>query len=89
MVGDRYLTDVAYGNKNGMLTIRPAPLTMRGEPSVVRMVRPPSRGPFQTAFAARHLVHQSFWLQARAVEDKFVRRRLAKGAAVGGHCLLL
>lgn len=39
MIGDRYLTDVVYGNLNGMFTIRPAPLTMKGEPPVVRMVR--------------------------------------------------
>jgi phosphatidylglycerophosphatase GEP4 len=39
MVGDRYLTDVVYGNQNGMFTIRPAPLTLVGEPSVVRMAR--------------------------------------------------
>ena len=38
MVGDRYLTDIVYGNRNGLLTIRPAPLTMKGDPSVVRMV---------------------------------------------------
>ena len=31
MVGDRYLTDVLYGNLNGMLTVRVAPLTRRGE----------------------------------------------------------
>ena len=41
MVGDRYLTDIVYGNQNGLLTIRPAPLTMKGDPSVVRMVRAP------------------------------------------------
>ena len=40
MVGDRYLTDVVYGNRNGMLTIRPAPLTLEGEPSTVHLVRP-------------------------------------------------
>ena len=41
MVGDRFLTDVVYGNQNGMFTIRPAPLTLKGEPSVVRMVSAP------------------------------------------------
>ncbi|KAL3702066.1 hypothetical protein R1sor_020088 [Riccia sorocarpa] len=39
MVGDRYLTDIVYGNSNGMLTIRSAPLTSVGEPFVVRRVR--------------------------------------------------
>lgn len=38
MIGDRYLTDVVYGNRNGMLTIRPAPLSLRGEPLVVKLV---------------------------------------------------
>lgn len=39
MVGDRYLTDVVFGNRNGMLTIRPAPFTSRGEPKAVLLVR--------------------------------------------------
>eukprot|EP00899_Mesostigma_viride_P013009 jgi/Mesvir1/21709/Mv04126-RA.1 len=39
MIGDRYFTDVAYGNRNGLLTIRPAPFTSVGEPFVVRKVR--------------------------------------------------
>ena len=38
MIGDRYLTDVVYGNRNGLLTIRPAPLTLEGEPSAVLLV---------------------------------------------------
>ncbi|CAM6095941.1 unnamed protein product [Calypogeia fissa] len=39
MVGDRYFTDVVYGNSNGLLTIRPAPLTTREEPFMVKRVR--------------------------------------------------
>jgi len=39
MVGDRYLTDVVFGNRNGMLTIRPAPFTSQGEPKAVLLVR--------------------------------------------------
>ncbi len=39
MVGDRYMTDVVFGNRLGMLTIRPAPLTWDGEPQTVKMVR--------------------------------------------------
>lgn len=39
MVGDRYLTDVAFGNRLGMLTIRPVPFTAEGEPKAVRAVR--------------------------------------------------
>lgn len=38
MIGDRYLTDVVYGNRHGLLTIRPAPLTLEGEPSAVLLV---------------------------------------------------
>lgn len=38
MIGDRYLTDVVYGNRNGLLTVRPAPLTLEGEPSAVLFV---------------------------------------------------
>lgn len=37
-VGDRYFTDVVYGNRNGLLTIRPAPLTLQGEPFIVQQV---------------------------------------------------
>jgi len=39
MVGDRYFTDIVFGNNNGLLTIRPAPLTLIGEPFVVQKVR--------------------------------------------------
>lgn len=38
-IGDRYLTDVVYGNRHGMLTIRVAPLTSVGEPPTVAAVR--------------------------------------------------
>lgn len=41
MVGDRYLTDVVFGNRNGMLTIRPAPFTAKGEPKAVLLVSRP------------------------------------------------
>ena len=46
MVGDRYLIDTVFGNKHGMLTIRPAPLTLHGEPKAVVAVR---RHPCATA----------------------------------------
>jgi len=39
MVGDRYFTDVLYGNRHGMLTVRPAPFCPRGDPRVVRAAR--------------------------------------------------
>lgn len=35
----RYFTDVAYGNRHGMLTVRVAPLTTAGEPFTVRVSR--------------------------------------------------
>uniref|UniRef100_A0A383W3Y3 Phosphatidylglycerophosphatase n=1 Tax=Tetradesmus obliquus TaxID=3088 RepID=A0A383W3Y3_TETOB len=38
-VGDRYLTDVVFGNRHGMLTIRVAPLTSQGEPPTVVAAR--------------------------------------------------
>ena len=39
MVGDRFLTDIVYGNKNGMLTVHTAPLATDGEPATVRLAR--------------------------------------------------
>ncbi|PSC70629.1 HAD-superfamily [Micractinium conductrix] len=39
MIGDRYLTDVVFGNRSGMLTIRPAPFTTHGEPKAVVLAR--------------------------------------------------
>lgn len=39
MIGDRYLTDVAFGNRLGMLTIRQKPFTSSGEPVAVRAAR--------------------------------------------------
>uniref|UniRef100_A0A7S3QU54 Phosphatidylglycerophosphatase n=1 Tax=Dunaliella tertiolecta TaxID=3047 RepID=A0A7S3QU54_DUNTE len=39
MVGDRYLTDVVFGNRHGMMTIRPEPLTTQNEPLGVRLAR--------------------------------------------------
>jgi phosphatidylglycerophosphatase GEP4 len=38
MIGDRFLTDVAFGNRLGMLTIRPEPFTSEGETKAVRAV---------------------------------------------------
>ena len=39
MVGDRYMTDIVFGNRLGMLTIRPEPFTWSGEPQTVKLVR--------------------------------------------------
>lgn len=38
MIGDRYLTDVAFGNRLGMFTIRPQPFTSQGETTTVKAV---------------------------------------------------
>lgn len=38
-IGDRYLTDVVFGNRHGMLTIRVTPLTSKGEPPTVAAAR--------------------------------------------------
>jgi phosphatidylglycerophosphatase GEP4 len=38
-IGDRYLTDVVFGNRHGMLTVRVAPLTSAGEPPGVLVAR--------------------------------------------------
>ncbi|EXB92421.1 hypothetical protein L484_021405 [Morus notabilis] len=39
MVGDRPLTDIVYGNMNGFLTVLTEPLSLAGEPFIVRQVR--------------------------------------------------
>jgi len=39
MVGDRLLTDMVYGNRLGMLTIMPEPITTQGEPVTVKWSR--------------------------------------------------
>ncbi|KAL6766305.1 hypothetical protein ACKKBG_A35485 [Auxenochlorella protothecoides x Auxenochlorella symbiontica] len=39
MVGDRYLTDIVFGNRHGMLTVRPRPFTSEGEPVTVALAR--------------------------------------------------
>jgi hypothetical protein len=38
VVGDRYLTDVVFGNLNGSLTIYTAPVSTNGENFAVRLV---------------------------------------------------
>jgi len=39
MLGDRYLTDVVYGNRHGMLTVRCAPFTAAGESRAIRAAK--------------------------------------------------
>lgn len=39
MVGDRYLTDVVYGNRHGMLTIRTQPFTLQGAAKHINWLR--------------------------------------------------
>ena len=39
MVGDRYITDVLFATRNGMLAVRVAPFTTAGEAPTVRAAR--------------------------------------------------
>lgn len=39
MIGDRYLTDVVYGNRNGMFSVCVAPIQQAGETAAVKLVR--------------------------------------------------
>ena len=39
MVGDRYFTDIVFGNRNGMFCVRVAPCSLEGEPVGVRIAR--------------------------------------------------
>ena len=45
MVGDRYLTDVVYGNRNGMLSVCVAPIQLAGETAAVKLVRSAGHNP--------------------------------------------
>ena len=45
MVGDRYLTDVVYGNRNGMLSVCVAPIQLAGETAAVKLVRSAGHSP--------------------------------------------
>ena len=38
-VGDRYLTDVVYGNRHGMFTVRVEPFTTKGESFAIKSAR--------------------------------------------------
>eukprot|EP01088_Endostelium_zonatum_P019597 TRINITY_DN6849_c0_g1_i1.p1 TRINITY_DN6849_c0_g1~~TRINITY_DN6849_c0_g1_i1.p1 ORF type:complete len:234 (-),score=30.16 TRINITY_DN6849_c0_g1_i1:50-751(-) len=40
VIGDRYFTDVLFGNINGCLTIATAPITSHGDPFTVKLIRP-------------------------------------------------
>lgn len=39
MVGDRPFTDIVYGNRNGFFTVLTEPLSLAGEPFIVKQVR--------------------------------------------------
>lgn len=41
IIGDRYLTDITFGNLHGSLTIYTDPITNEGENFIVRWVRCP------------------------------------------------
>eukprot|EP00026_Physarum_polycephalum_P015134 Phypoly_transcript_15756.p1 GENE.Phypoly_transcript_15756~~Phypoly_transcript_15756.p1 ORF type:complete len:217 (+),score=26.30 Phypoly_transcript_15756:80-730(+) len=43
-IGDRYFTDILFGNLHGMLTFYTAPLTDVGDNSVVKLLRPYEHG---------------------------------------------
>ena len=72
MVGDRYLTDVVFGNLHGMLCVRTAQLTRRGDNPVAQLAR---------GFEER-LVAIYRWLRVRPIphrmadgaQARFVRR---------------
>ena len=61
MIGDRYLTDVVFGNRNGMLSVRVAPIQLDGETAAVKLVR--GKGHASAAYMcglrgeARHAQH--------------------------------
>ena len=44
IVGDRVLTDIAFGNRYGMLTVLVDPFTLKGDNLGARLVRPFERG---------------------------------------------
>jgi len=50
----RYLTDVVFGNRHGMMTVRPEPLTTKNEPVSVRLVR--------SQQSARHSPNYPVWM---------------------------
>ena len=71
MVGDRYFTDVVYGNRLGMLSVRVAPFTTAGETRVVtgaqaggRLPQPlaPGRRAVQAARARPRRAHRRLGL---------------------------
>ncbi len=60
MVGDRYMTDIVFGNRLGMLTIRPEPFTWSGEPQTVKMVQAnPAMPPPACLFRSRDVLDAS------------------------------
>ena len=93
MVGDRYLTDVVYGNRLGLLTVRPSPITADGEPRAVRLVRMERverRGLGERTgrwCLPSHAFSPFFSFQARRVEDALVRRWTAAGRTAPPHAL--
>eukprot|EP01091_Cochliopodium_minus_P020296 TRINITY_DN8831_c0_g1_i1.p1 TRINITY_DN8831_c0_g1~~TRINITY_DN8831_c0_g1_i1.p1 ORF type:complete len:218 (-),score=47.50 TRINITY_DN8831_c0_g1_i1:52-705(-) len=38
-IGDRYFTDILFGNMNGLLTIHTNPFTNDGDPNIVKIIR--------------------------------------------------
>lgn len=96
MIGDRYLTDIVYGNRNGLLTIRPAPLTLEGEPSAVLLVsrhaallHQASKVINASCLASLVTPYQLHCVQARRIEDHYVRKWTRHGIQVSDNSSLL
>ena len=98
MIGDRYLTDIVYGNRNGLLTIRPAPLTLEGEPSAVLLVsrhaallRQAAEVINASCLASLVIVtpYKLHCVQARRIEDHYVRKWTKDGIQVSDNSSLL
>ena len=78
MVGDRYLTDVAFGNRLGMLTVRVDPVEKsgKGEPRAVRASRA-----VEEALVRRRLGRGMRAPEQELVERERERRRREGGAS--------
>lgn len=101
MVGDRYLTDIVFGNCNGMLTVRTTPFTSSGEPATVRMVRrcsptalgcitgpaAPARRGWVCSTGSRQPQHAAVPPQARGIEERLVARWTRAGCGPPPHRL--
>jgi hypothetical protein len=90
MVGDRYFTDVLFGNLHGMLTVHTSLLTSSGDPAVVKAVRTSS------LLGASHIACRSHMhvvqphttnTQIRGWEENYVLRLMKQGVRPPAHPL--